>query len=63
LGELPKSISYGNTHGVCVDSAGHVYIHHTVHATSTSADTMVVFDAKASSSAHGARSSRAGRTG
>lgn len=45
-GELPKSISYGNTHGVCVDSAGHVYVHHTVHASSTSSDTMVVFDSK-----------------
>lgn len=45
-GEAPKSIAYGNTHGVCVDSAGHVYVHHTVHATSTSDDTMVVFDSK-----------------
>jgi hypothetical protein len=45
-GELPKSIRYGNTHGVCVDSQGHVYIHHTVHATSESEDTMVVFDRK-----------------
>ncbi len=43
-GALPKSISYGNTHGVCVDSQGQVYIHHTVHATSVSDDTMVVFD-------------------
>ncbi len=45
-GEVPKSIAYGNTHGVCVDSQGHVYIHHTVNASSTSADTMVVFDSK-----------------
>ena len=45
-GELPKHISYGNTHGVCVDSKGHVYIHHTVNANSQSDDTMVVFDAK-----------------
>lgn len=45
-GELPKSISYGNTHGVSVDSAGHVYVHHTVHASSASSDTMVVFDSK-----------------
>lgn len=45
-GELPKSIRYGNTHGVAVDSQGHVYIHHTVHSTSESEDTMVVFDAK-----------------
>jgi sugar lactone lactonase YvrE len=45
-GELPKSISYGNTHGVCVDAAGNVYVHHTVHASSASSDTMVVFDSK-----------------
>ncbi len=45
-GELPKTIAYGNTHGVCVDAQGHVYIHHTVHSTSQSDDTMVVFDRK-----------------
>ena len=60
-GELPKSISYGNCHGVCVDSQGHIYIHHTVHATSQSDDTMVVFDPKESSSAVGALSSKAAR--
>ena len=43
-GELPVTIRYGNTHGVCEDSQGHIYIHHTVHATSESLDTMVVFD-------------------
>src|SRR5439155_22275423 len=45
-GEPPRSIKYGNTHGVCEDSQGHIYIHHTVHATSASADTMVAFDHK-----------------
>lgn len=45
-GELPKSIRYGNTHGVAVDASGHVYVHHTVHATSESEDTIVVFDGK-----------------
>jgi len=45
-GQLPASIQYGNTHGVCQDSHGHVYIHHTVHAGSESHDTMVVFDEK-----------------
>jgi hypothetical protein len=45
-GELPRTIKYGNTHGVCEDSQGNIYIHHTVHATSESLDTMVVFDAK-----------------
>ncbi|MBI5086372.1 MAG: hypothetical protein HZB13_17475 [Acidobacteria bacterium] len=45
-GELPRTIRYGNTHGVCVDAQGHVYIHHTVNAASESDDTMVVFDRK-----------------
>lgn len=45
-GELPPSIKYGNTHGVVEDSQGFLYIHHTVHSTSTSSDTMVVFDPK-----------------
>ncbi len=43
-GELPSNIKYGNTHGVCEDSQGHIYIHHTVNATSESFDSMVVFD-------------------
>ena len=43
-GELPRTIKYGNTHGVCEDSQGNIYIHHTVHATSESLDTIVVFD-------------------
>ncbi len=43
-GELPARISYGNTHGVCVDSQGFVYVHHTVNAASESDDTVVVFD-------------------
>lgn len=45
-GELPPSIRYGNTHGVCEDSQGLLYVHHTVHDTSESHDTMVVFDPK-----------------
>jgi hypothetical protein len=45
-GTLPASIRYGNTHGVCVDAQGHIYIHHTVGAESESADTMIVFDGK-----------------
>ncbi len=45
-GELPRTIRYGNTHGVCEDSQGHIYVHHTVNATSQSQDTMVVFDQK-----------------
>jgi hypothetical protein len=45
-GELPAHIRWGNTHGVAVDAAGQVYVHHTVHATSESPDSMVVFDRK-----------------
>src|SRR5882724_5982332 len=41
---LPDTIRFGNTHGVCEDSQGYIYIHHTVHPTSESADTIVVFD-------------------
>ena len=44
-GELPAGLAYGNTHGVCEDSEGHIYIHHTVNKTSEKHDTMVVFDA------------------
>jgi len=45
-GELPRNIRYGNTHGVCEDSQGNIYIHHTVNAASDSFDTMIVFDSK-----------------
>lgn len=45
-GNLPPGIEYGNTHGVCEDSRGHIYIFHTVYATSERADTMVIFDHK-----------------
>ena len=45
-GELPANIQYGNTHGVCEDSHGRIYVHHTVNAASESSDSMVVFDHK-----------------
>ena len=45
-GELPADIKYGNTHGVCEDSQGHIYVHHTVNDASESHDSMVVFDKK-----------------
>jgi hypothetical protein len=45
-GALPADISYGNTHGVCEDSHGQIYIHHTVNANSEKSDSMVVFDHK-----------------
>jgi len=45
-GTLPPHIKWGNTHAVLEDSQGHIFVHHTVHATSDSADTIVVFDPK-----------------
>src|SRR5438477_4187509 len=44
-GQLPADIQYGNTHGVCEDSQGRIYVHHTVNAASERSDSMVVFDA------------------
>ena len=43
-GTLPSSLRWGNTHGVVEDAQGHIYVHHTVHATSDGSDTVVVFD-------------------
>jgi hypothetical protein len=45
-GELPAGMKYGNTHGVCEDSQGHIYVHHTVGKESENHDSMVVFDDK-----------------
>jgi hypothetical protein len=45
-GELPASLKWGNTHGVVEDAQRQIYIHHTVHASSDGADSMVVFDHK-----------------
>lgn len=44
-GTLPQGYRYGNTHGVCEDSQGRIYIKHTVGANSSSDDAIVVFDA------------------
>ncbi len=43
---LPKSIAFGNTHGVAIDhgGGGNVHIKHTVHASSSSPDAICVFD-------------------
>jgi hypothetical protein len=43
-GTLPRHIHWGNTHAVVEDSQRQIHVHHTVHATSESADTVVVFD-------------------
>jgi len=45
-GSVPSHIKLGNTHGVCEYSQGHIYIHHTVNASSESHDTILVFDDK-----------------
>ena len=43
-GRLPDRIRFGNTHGVAQDSQRRIYVFHTVHKSSLSADAMVVFD-------------------
>ena len=43
-GTLPATIRWGNTHAIVEDSQGLIYVHHTVHATSDRADSVVVFD-------------------
>jgi hypothetical protein len=43
-GQLPAGLKWGNTHAVVEDSQRNIYVHHTVHATSESADSVVVFD-------------------
>lgn len=70
-GKLPASIRYGNCHGVQVDSQGLVYIHHTVHESSPSDHSVVVFDPDGkfvtswggayAGGAHGFRLTREGR--
>lgn len=42
---LPEGRRFGNTHGVCEDSLGRIYIKHTVGAGSSSDDAIAVFDA------------------
>jgi hypothetical protein len=44
-GRLPKTMSYGNTHGVCQDTQGRIYIKHTVGAGAECEDAIVVYDA------------------
>jgi len=45
-GELPSNIKYGNCHALAEDSAGNIYVLHTVHPSSPSGDSVVVFDSK-----------------
>ena len=72
-GQLPSNIKYGNTHSVCEDSQGHIYVHHTVYKDSPSPDSVVVFDEKGKfvrsfgpmfrGGAHGMHLSKEGKTG
>jgi len=45
-GELPSNLTYGNCHALAEDSAGNIYVLHTVHPSSPSGDSVVVFDSK-----------------
>ena len=42
--QTPSHITFGNTHGVCEDSQGFIYIKHTLGAGSQSDDAICVFD-------------------
>jgi len=42
-GQLPRHVQWGNTHGVCIDAEGFVYIKHQSRA-KTPMDSIVVFD-------------------
>ena len=71
-GELPANIKYGNCHALAEDSHGNIYVLHTVHPTSESGDSVVVFDPQGRfvrswgwqfrGGAHGLRLHREGRT-
>lgn len=40
----PAGLKWGDTHGLCQDKAGRIYVAHTVHPTSDSSDAVVVYD-------------------
>jgi hypothetical protein len=42
----PADIAWGDTHGLAQDSAGRIYVAHTVHPQSTKGEAVVVFDDK-----------------
>lgn len=42
----PSDIKYGDTHGLCQDAKGRIYLSHTVHSTSQSPNGVCVFDEK-----------------
>lgn len=42
----PKTIAWGDTHGLCQDRNGRIYVAHTVHSSSDEKNAVLVFDAK-----------------
>ncbi|MEO5925465.1 MAG: hypothetical protein ABIR70_16715 [Bryobacteraceae bacterium] len=46
LANLPSTIKLGNCHSVVQDSNGLIYLHHTVHKSSASGHSVVVYDPK-----------------
>ena len=46
LANLPSTIKLGNCHSVVQDSNGLIYLHHTVHKSSPSGHSVVVYDSK-----------------
>jgi hypothetical protein len=42
----PEGLVWGDTHGLCQDGQGHIYVGHTVHKSSMRGEAIVVFDEK-----------------
>jgi hypothetical protein len=42
----PPDLVWGDTHGLCQDGQGHIYVGHTVHKSSMRGEAIVVFDEK-----------------
>jgi hypothetical protein len=42
----PEGLVWGDTHGLCQDEQGHIYVGHTVHKSSMRGEAVVVFDEK-----------------
>jgi len=42
----PEGLVWGDTHGLCQDDGGNIYVGHTVHKSSMRGEAIVVFDAK-----------------
>src|SRR5215468_10337768 len=42
----PEGLVWGDTHGLCQDAQGNIYVGHTVHKSSMRGEAIVVFDSK-----------------